>query len=391
MTFAPLLRALAACSVLAVAPTLARAADPVKIGLIAPFSGSFADYGKQMEGGIKAFQKLNGDTVAGRKVQIISKDTTGPAPDVAKRLAQELVVRDKVDVLAGFGLTPEALAVAPVAEQAKKAMVIFNAASSSVTTKSGYIARVSMTLPQISAPMATWAIKNKVRKVVTLVADYAPGIDAETAFKTNFIGGGGQVIESIRVPLRNPEFAPFIQRIKDARPEAVFLFLPAGEQGVAFMKGFRERGLAEAGIRVIATGDLTDDHVLPAMGDATLGVITSFHYSMAHDSPENKAFLKAFAEANPGAGRPNFMAVAAYDGMRAIYEALKKTGGATDGDKLLAALKGMKIASPRGPILIDPDTRDVVQTVYIRRVEKVGGELYNVEFDKFDNVKDPGK
>lgn len=391
MTFAPLLRTLAACSVLAVAPTLARAADPVKIGLIAPFSGSFADYGKQMEGGIKAFQKLNGDTVAGRKVQIISKDTTGPAPDVAKRLAQELVVRDKVDVLAGFGLTPEALAVAPVAEQAKKAMVIFNAASSSVTTKSGYIARVSMTLPQISAPMATWAIKNKVRKVVTLVADYAPGIDAETAFKTNFIGGGGQVIESIRVPLRNPEFAPFIQRIKDARPEAVFLFLPAGEQGVAFMKGFRERGLAEAGIRVIATGDLTDDHVLPAMGDATLGVITSFHYSMAHDSPENKAFLKAFAEANPGAGRPNFMAVAAYDGMRAIYEALKKTGGATDGDKLLAALKGMKIASPRGPILIDPDTRDVVQTVYIRRVEKVGGELYNVEFDKFDNVKDPGK
>ena len=391
MTFAPLLRALAACSVLAVAPTLAHAADPVRIGLIAPFSGSFADYGKQMEGGIKAFQKLNGDTVAGRKVQIISKDTTGPAPDVAKRLAQELVVRDKVDVLAGFGLTPEALAVAPIAEQARKPMVIFNAASSSITTKSAYITRVSMTLPQISAPMATWAIKNKVRKVVTLVADYAPGIDAETAFKTNFIGGGGQVVESIRVPLRNPEFAPFIQRIKDARPEAVFLFLPAGEQGVAFMKGFRERGLAEAGVRVIATGDLTDDHVLPAMGDATLGVITSFHYSMAHDSPENKAFLKAFAEANPGAGRPNFMAVAAYDGMRAIYDALKKTGGATDGDKFVAALKGMKIASPRGPIMIDPDTRDVVQTVYIRRVEKIGGELYNVEFDKFDNVKDPGK
>ncbi|MCP3022148.1 ABC transporter substrate-binding protein [Cupriavidus basilensis] len=391
MTFAPLLRALAACSVLAVAPTLAHAADPVRIGLIAPFSGSFADYGKQMEGGIKAFQRLNGDTVAGRKVQIISKDTTGPAPDVAKRLAQELVVRDKVDVLAGFGLTPEALAVAPIAEQARKPMVIFNAASSSITTKSAYITRVSMTLPQISAPMATWAIKNKVRKVVTLVADYAPGIDAETAFKTNFIGGGGQVVESIRVPLRNPEFAPFIQRIKDAKPEAVFLFLPAGEQGVAFMKGFRERGLAEAGVRVIATGDLTDDHVLPAMGDATLGVITSFHYSMAHDSPENKAFLKAFAEANPGAGRPNFMAVAAYDGMRAIYDALKKTGGATDGDKFVAALKGMKIASPRGPIMIDPDTRDVVQTVYIRRVEKVGGELYNVEFDKFDNVKDPGK
>ncbi|RDK10517.1 ABC transporter substrate-binding protein [Cupriavidus lacunae] len=390
MTIAPLLRAIAACSLLALLPA-AQGAEPVRIGLIAPFSGSFADYGKQMEGGVKAWQKLHGDTVAGRKVEIIMKDTTGPAPDVAKRLAQELVVRDKVDMLAGFGLTPEALAVAPIAEQAKKPMVIFNAASSIITTKSNYIARVSMTLPQISAPMATWAVRNNVRKVVTLVADYAPGIDAETAFKTNFIGGGGQVIESIRVPLRNPEFAPFIQRIKDAKPEAVFLFLPAGEQGVAFMKGFRERGLAQAGIRVIATGDLTDDHVLPAMGDATLGVITSFHYSMAHDSPENKAFLKAFAEANPGAGRPNFMAVAAFDGMGAIYEALKKTGGATDGDKIIGALKGMKIKSPRGPITIDPATRDVVQTVYIRKVEKVNGELYNVEFDKFAEVKDSGK
>ncbi|KAI3591141.1 ABC transporter, substrate-binding protein (cluster 4, leucine/isoleucine/valine/benzoate) [Cupriavidus sp. U2] len=393
MTFSLLRRAMMACGAVAVLThsPLSHAAEPVKIGLIAPFSGSFADYGKQMEGGIKAWQKLNGDTVAGRRVQIIVKDTTGPVPEVAKRLAQELVVRDKVDILAGFGLTPEALAVAPIAEQAKKPMVIFNAASSVITTKSNYIARVSMTLPQISAPMATWAVRNNVRKVVTLVADYAPGIDAETAFKTNFLGGGGQIVESIRVPLRNPEFAPFIQRIKDARPEAVFLFLPAGEQGVAFMKGFRERGLADAGIRVIATGDLTDDHVLPAMGDATLGVITSFHYSAAHDSKENKAFLKAFADANPGAGRPNFMAVAAYDGMAAIYDALRKTGGATDGDKFLAALKGMKIQSPRGAITIDPGTRDVIQTVYIRKVEKVGGELYNVEFDKFEGVKDSGK
>jgi branched-chain amino acid transport system substrate-binding protein len=391
MSLAPWLRAIAACGMLAALSHPALAAEPVKIGLIAPFSGSFADYGKQMEAGVKAYQSLHGDTVAGRKVQVIMKDTTGPAPDVAKRLAQELVVRDKVDILAGFGLTPEALAVAPVAEQAKKAMVIFNAASSVITTKSNYIARVSMTLPQISAPMATWAVKNGVRKVVTLVADYAPGIDAETAFKTNFIGGGGQVIESIRVPLRNPEFAPFIQRIKDAKPEAVFLFLPAGEQGVAFMKGFRERGLAEAGIRVIATGDLTDDHVLPAMGDSTLGVITSFHYSMAHDSRENKAFLSAYSAANPGAGRPNFMAVAAYDGMDAIYEALKKTNGAADGDKILGALKGMKIMSPRGPIMIDPATRDVIQTVYIRKVEKRGSELYNIEFDKFADVKDSGK
>ncbi|KRB73530.1 ABC transporter substrate-binding protein [Noviherbaspirillum sp. Root189] len=367
------------------------AQETIKVGLIAPFSGPFADYGKQMEGGIKAYMQQHGDKVAGKKVEIIIKDTTGPVPEVAKRLAQELVVRDKVDFLAGFGLTPEALAVAPIAEQAKKPMIIMNAATSIITTKSNYIARVSMTLPQISAPMATWAVKNNIKRVVTLVADYGPGIDAETAFKTNFIGGGGQVVESIRVPLRNPEFAPFIQRIKDAKPEAVFIFVPAGEQGIAFMKGYRERGLAEAGIKVIATGDLTDDHVLPAMGDAVLGVITSFHYSAAHDSPENKTFLKNFADANPNGGRPNFMAVAAYDGMHAIYEVSKKLNGKIDADKAMAALKGMKINSPRGPITIDPATRDVIQTVYIRKVEKRGNEVYNIEFDKFADMKDPGK
>ncbi len=391
MQIARILTATAAAGTLCFGSAAALAEDTIKIGLIAPFSGPFADYGKQMEGGIKTYMKQHGDKVAGKKIELIIKDTTGPVPEVAKRLAQELVVRDKVDFLAGFGLTPEALAVAPIAEQAKKPMIIMNAATSVITTKSNYIARFSMTLPQISAPMATWAVKNGVKKVVTLVADYGPGIDAETAFKTNFIGGGGQVLESIRVPLRNPEFAPYIQRIKDAKPEAVFIFVPAGEQGIAFMKGYRERGLAEAGIKVIATGDLTDDHVLPAMGDPVLGVITSFHYSAAHDSPENKAFLKTYAEVNPNAGRANFMSVAAYDGMHAIYEVAKKLNGKIDGDKAMAVIKGMKINSPRGPIHIDPATRDVVQTVYIRKVEKVNGELFNVEFDKFAEVKDPGK
>ncbi|MDY7537016.1 ABC transporter substrate-binding protein [Undibacterium sp. RTI2.1] len=376
---------------LAASSLAAQAEETIKVGVVAAFSGPFADYGKQIEGGIKAYMHQYGDKVAGKKIEIIIKDTTGPAPDVAKRLAQELVVRDKVDFLAGFGLTPEALAVAPIAEQAKKPMIIMNAATSIITTKSNYIARFSMTLPQVSGPMATWAIKNNIKKVVTLVADYGPGIDAETAFKTNFVGGGGSITESIRVPLRNPEFAPYIQRIKDAKPEAVFIFVPAGEQGVAFMKGYRERGLAEAGIKVIATGDLTDDHVLPAMGDATLGVITTFHYSAAHNSPENKAFLKNFAEANPGAGRANFMAVAAYDGMAAIYEVSKKLNGKIDGDKAMAILKGLKMMSPRGPIMIDPTTRDIIQTVYVRKVEKVGGELFNVEFDKFLDMKDTGK
>jgi branched-chain amino acid transport system substrate-binding protein len=373
------------------AAPLAQAQDTIKVGVIAAFSGAFADYGKQMEGGIKAYMAQHGDTVAGKKIQVIYKDTTGPSPEIAKRLAQELVVRDKVDFLAGFGLTPEALAVAPIADQAKKPMIIMNAATSIITTKSDYIARFSMTLPQISAPMATWSLKNNIKKVVTVVADYGPGIDAEKAFSDRFVKGGGEVVESVRVPLRNPDFAPYIQRIKNAKPDAVFVFVPAGEQSVAFMKGYRERGLAQAGIKVIATGDLTDDHVLPAMGDATLGVITTFHYSAAHKSPENAAFLKSFAAANPNGGRPNFMAVGAYDGMAAIYDVAKKLNGKIDGDKAMAVLKGMKINSPRGPIMIDPATRDIVQTVYVRKVEKVGGEPYNVEFDKFPDQKDPGK
>ncbi|NEX62013.1 ABC transporter substrate-binding protein [Noviherbaspirillum galbum] len=391
MSIKKVLASLAAVGTMSLTATVAYAEDTIKVGLVAPFSGPFADYGRQMEGGIKAYMKEHGDKVAGKKIEIITKDTTGPVPEVAKRLAQELVVRDKVDFLAGFGLTPEALAVAPIAEQAKKPMIIMNAATSVITTKSNYIARFSMTLPQISGPMATWAVKNGIKRVVTLVADYGPGIDAETTFKTHFIGGGGQVLESIRVPLRNPEFAPFIQRIKDAKPEAVFIFVPAGEQGIAFMKGYRERGLAEAGIKVIATGDLTDDHVLQAMGDPVLGVITSFHYSAAHNSPENKTFLKSYADANPNGGRPNFMSVAAYDGMHAIYEVAKKLNGKIEGDKAMAVIKGMKINSPRGPVMIDPATRDIVQTVYIRKVEKVNGELFNVEFDKFADVKDPGK
>ena len=332
-----------------------------------------------------------GDTVAGKKIEIIYKDTTGPAPEVAKRLAQELVVRDKVDFLAGFGLTPEALAVAPIAQQAKKPMIIMNAATSVITTKSDYIARFSMTLPQISAPMATWAVNNKLRNVVTLVADYGPGIDAEKAFSERLASSGGRVTEAIRVPLRSPDFAPYIQRIKDAKPDAVFVFVPAGEQSIAFMKAYRERGLGAAGIRVIATGDLTDDHVLQAMGESALDVISTFHYSAAHKSPENAAFLKNFAAANPQGGRPNFMAVAAYDGMNAIYQVSAKLGGKIDGDKAMEVLKGMKIQSPRGPIMIDPATRDVVQTVHVRKVEKINGQPYNVEFDQFANQKDPGK
>jgi branched-chain amino acid transport system substrate-binding protein len=366
-------------------------AQPVKIGVIAEFSGPFADYGTQIHNGMKTYLKMHGDTFGGRKIEIITRDTTGAAPEVAKRLAQELITRDNVDILAGFGLTPNALAVAPIDAEAKKPMVIMNAATSVITTRSPYIVRVSHTLPQDTQPIAQWAWKNGIKRAYTLVSDYGPGQDAEAAFVKAFKAAGGQVIDSVRTPLQNPDFAPFLQRIKDSKPEAVFVFLPPGSQTIAFIKGYEERGLKAAGIKLIATGDLTDDGVLQAMGDPTLGLITSFHYSAAHDSPENKAFIKAYAEVNGTKYRPNFMACAGYDGMAAIAEALKKTNGSTDPDKFLAALKGMKLMSPRGPIMIDPETRDIVQTVYIREVKKVNGELYNVEFDKFPDVKDPGK
>ena len=370
----------------------AGAQNTIKVGVIAEFSGPFAAYGEQIEAGMKAYMKQHGDTVAGKKIELITRDTKGPAPDVAKRFAQELITRDKVQFLAGFGLTPNAMAVAPVVSEAKVPMIISNAATSAITTRSPYIARVSMTIPQVSAPMAEWALKNGVKQVYTVVADYGPGIDAETQFTKSFKAGGGEVVGSLRTPLQNPDFSAAIQRVKDAKPQAVFVFLPAGEQGIAFVKSFNERGLAQAGIKLIATGDITDDHVLDAMGDPTLGLITAFHYSAAHDSPENAAFLKAYAAANdPKVGRANFMAAAGYDTMAVIYEVAKKLNGEIDGDKAMAALKGLKWTSPRGPVMIDPETRDIVQTVYIRKVEKKDGKLANVEFDKIADVKDPGK
>jgi branched-chain amino acid transport system substrate-binding protein len=371
-------------------PVAASAEDPVKVGMVVETTGQFADLGRQMMNGVRAYMKAHGDVVAGRKIELIVKDTTGMAPEVAKREAQELVVNDKVDFLAGFGLTPNAMAAAAVATEAKTPMIIMNAATSVITTKSPYVVRVSFTLPQVTAPLATWALKNGIKQVYTLVADYGPGIDAETQFKKTFTAGGGEIVGSVRTPAKSPDFAPFLQRLKDAKPQAVFIFLPVGEQPTAFMKGFAERELDKAGIRLIATGDLTDDGVLDSMGDVPLGVVTTQHYSAAHDSAENRLFLKSYAEI--ATGRANFVAVGGWDGMAAIYEVVKKLNGKMDGDKAMDVLKGMTIDSPRGKITIDPETRDVVQTIYVRRVEKLkDGKLYNVEFDQVANVKDPGK
>jgi branched-chain amino acid transport system substrate-binding protein len=366
--------------------------DVIKIGLLAPFSGPFASLGAQMEGGIKAWLDTHGGAIDGRKVELLVRDDTGFAPDVAKRLAQGLIVRDQVDFIAGFALTPNAMAVAPLATEAKKPMVIMNAATSSITTKSPYVVRVSLTLPQVTAPLATWAAKNGIRNVYSLVSDYAPGADAEAQFKKTFEAAGGKVVAADKVPVNNPDFAPFVQRIKDAKPEAVFVFVPAGSQGIAFMKAAHERGFAEAGIRVIATGDLTEDQQIDPMGDSALGVVTTHHYSAAHASPENDAFKAAFAKVAGAQLRPNFMAVGGYDGMAAIAAVVHRLGpGKIDGDRAIEAFKGLELSSPRGPIRIDPETRDIIQTVYVRKVEKRGDNYYNVEFEDYPAQKDPGK
>ncbi|MBV6271631.1 ABC transporter substrate-binding protein [Alcaligenaceae bacterium CGII-47] len=384
-----MLKHLAIFSVTLAALGVAQAAD-LKVGMIVPSTGPFASTGQQMMNGAQLYLKVNGDTVAGRKVVLIPKDDTGVSPEISKRQAQNLLIQDHVDILAGFGLTPAAFAVAPLATEAKVPMVVMNAATSSITTKSPYIVRTSMTLPQVAAPMATWAANNGVKRVYTITADYGPGHDAAAQFKKTFTAAGGEIIGELNTPLTNPDFAPFLQKIKDSKPDALFLFVPNGEQGVAFAKGYNERGLAEAGIKLLATGDVVTEDVLDAMGDNALGMITSFHYSQAHPSPENTKFVAAYEAAYPGV-RPNMVAVASYDGMHLIYEALKKTQGDAKGDAFMAAVKAMSWTSPRGPISIDPQTRDIVQNMYIRKVERVNGVLQNVEFDQIENFKDPGK
>ncbi len=364
----------------------ALAQETVKVGLILPMTGPFASTGRQIEAAAKLYMQQKGDTVAGKKVQLIVKDDTGVA-DVTKRLAQELIVNDKISVMAGFGLTPLALAPAPLATQAKVPAVVMAAATATITEASPFIVRTSFTLPQATVPMAEWAAQNGMKKVTTLVSDYGPGIDAEKAFTGAFTGKGGQV-ENLRVPLANPDFSPFLQKVADAKPDALFVFVPAG-QGAQFMKQFVERGFDKSGIKLIGPGDVTDDEVLNGMGDVALGAITTHHYSVAHDSPENKAFVEAFKKANNNM-RPNFMAVGGYDGMHLIYEGLKKTNG-QGGQALIDAMKGMSWTSPRGPISIDPQTRDIIQNIYVRKVERKDGELYNVEFATIPNVKDPVK
>jgi branched-chain amino acid transport system substrate-binding protein len=365
----------------------AAADTPLKIGISMPLTGAgFNAVGRQLQAALKLYVQQHGDTVAGRKIELIIRDDGGVA-DNARRLIQEMIVDEKVDML-GIGITPTALAIAQLVTEAKKATLVMSSGASITTAKCPYFVRAGFILPPQSWILAEWAAKNGSKRVVTLVNDWAPGVEAETAFTTRFKQVGGEITESIRLPLANPDFAPFLQRIGDLKPDTAFIYFP-GTQAPIFAKQFAERGLGKSGIKIIGPGDLTDDDGLNNMGDQMLGMITAGPYSAAHNSALNKAYVEAMEKTN--GFRPDFVSLGAYDGLHLVYEALKKTGGNSDGDALIAAMKGMAWESPRGPISIDPDTRDVVSNIYIREVVKIDGQLWNQEFETFPNVKDPMK
>jgi branched-chain amino acid transport system substrate-binding protein len=368
--------------------TGAWAQETVKIGVILPYSGPFADAANQLQAGIDLYIAKHGDEVAGKKIEIVRRDTGGPAPDVAQRMAQELVVREGVDILAGFALTPEALGAAPIAQEAQKLMVVMNAATSMVTEQSDYIVRTSVTIPQLNHVFGKWAFENGVQQAYTLVSDYGPGHDAESSFADGFREAGGEIIGADRTPVANPDFSAYVQRVRDSNPEAVYIFVPGGAQPAAIGKALSDRGLTPPETRILAQGELTHPEALEGMGETARGIITTFHYTLERDDPLNNEYVEAYTAANNGR-EPDLFSIGGYDGMHLIYEALKATEGDTSGDALVEAAKGMSWESPRGPMSIDPETRDVVQTVYIREVQEVDGRMQNVIIDQIPDVKDP--
>jgi len=361
--------------------------EVIKIALVMPTTGVLAVVGKQAFAAARLYMAQHGDTVAGRKVELITRDDAS-APDVSKRIVQDLIVNEKVAVIGG-GITPNVLAIAPLVSETKTATVVMVSGTSIVTEKSPYFVRTSWTHAQQASVLANWVASNGAKRVAIICSDWAPGAEASGVFSETFTKAGGEVVENIKVPLANPDLAPFLQRARDSHPDTMFVFVPTG-QAATLAQQFVERGLDKSGIRLIGPGDITDDDDLPGMNDAMIGTITAGFYSAYHPSAMNKDYVAAFKKANPGM-RPNFISVSAYDGMHLIYESLKKTDGKTDGDGLIGAMKGMAWESPRGPISIDPETRDIVQNIYIRKVEKRDGELYNVEIFTAEAVKDPAK
>lgn len=379
--------ALAAAAALSFASPGAMA-QAVKVGIVGPFSGPFAHYGTLFKAGVEAYIASQGGKLAGKEVELIYRDTGGPNPGGTKTLVQELIVKDKVDYLGGFVFTPNAFAVAPLIQQSQTPTVIFNAATSSITDKSEFFIRTSYTLWQVTVPLAQWAAKQNIKKVVTAVTDYGPGIDAETAFKSELTKRGGTVVESIRMPIATTDFAPFVQRIKATGAQAVYTFLPGGPPNLGFVKAYNENGLAKAGIQFLGTAEM-DEYDLPKFGDAALGLITSFHYSAAHESDSNRKFIQALKKRDPNAVA-NYASVGAWDGMYVIHKMIEATGGQRDGLKAITAARSLQWESPRGPVRIDPKTRHIVQNVYLRKVEKAGTALVNKEVQNFGPQTDYG-
>lgn len=366
-------------------------ADPVKVGIIGPFSGPFALQGRNFQAGIEAYRALNGTSLDGHEVEILYRDLPAANPQQARALAQELIVRDKVQYLGGIYFTPDALAVLPLLQEANTPLVVFNAAASSIMTQSPLVVRTSFTTAQTASPLGKVAVERGIRKVIITVSDYGPGIDAEIAFKKAFEAAGGQVVQSIRIPLETNDFSPIMQRVKDSGADALFAFLPSGPTTLGYVKAYNEAGLKQAGIRFLATGDLTQESDLPALGDSAVGLLTSFHYAVSHDSPENKAFVQAAAKALGAPDQLSFPAVGAYDGMHVIYQMIAATEGRQDAAKAVEAVKNLAWTSPRGPVRIDPQTRHITQDIYLREVAKdAGGAYLNKEIQTFPAQKDPG-
>ncbi len=372
---------------------IASAQTEIKVGVVSTMSGPDAQPGDEMNKGIDLYVKEHQkDLPAGVKVTLIYRDDTGANPDVAKRLATELVTRDHVNILAGAVWSPNAAAIASVATEAKVPFVIMNAAGASITRASPYIIRTSFTLWLVSTPIGQWAAKQGWKKAYTAVTDYAPGFDAEGGFTKGFTDGGGTVIDKVRMPFPTDDYSPFIQRIKDSKPDVAFIFVPAGKKATAVMKAWNDLGLTKAGIKLVTTQDVMLDEELPNMGDAPLGIVSAGTYSNAATRAANQVFLNAWRNAYGEKPIVDFMSVAGWDGMAAIFDVVKQTNGKFDGDAAMKILSNWKTTdSPRGPISIDPNTRDVIENVYIRRVENLNGKLANVEFETIPNVKDPWK
>jgi branched-chain amino acid transport system substrate-binding protein len=371
----------------------AASAQTIKIGIILTYSGPNASLGEYVDKGLALYAKLHEKELpAGTKIEIIRRDDTGPNPEVARRLAQELITRDRVNFLGGVIFTPNGNAIAPLTAEGKVPFVIMNAAGTNTTVSSPYVTRTSFTLWQSSYPLGQWAAKQpNMKRGYTAVSDYAPGHDGEQGFTKGFTEGGGQIVGSVRMPLQNPDFIPFMQRVKDAKPEVLYVFIPAGRQATAVMKAYQDLGLKDAGIKLVGPGDITTDEELPNMGDVPLGVITAHHYAAALKNPQNQAFVADWKKEYGANSTPNFMGAAGWDGMAAIFHAIKAQNGKVTPDGTMAALKGWKFDSPRGPIMLDPDTRDIIQNEYIREVKRVNGQLQNVEFETIPMVKDPFK